>query len=122
MSTSKSAFQDDENYEGSNCKDSDSLSSSSSEEEEFGRIEIQIQADFFLRNMCRRIVGVLVQVGLGKCEPQEVHDYLFVEEKEGGTGDNINCNTKTIDKAHDASVIHEWDETQRTRRTQTTKT
>ena len=42
-------------------------------------VAISIQADFFLTNMCRRIVGLLVQVGLGKLTPDEVADTLGTE-------------------------------------------
>ena len=62
-------------YDSDSSEDSSSLSET---ESKFGRIVIQIQADFFLRNMCRRIVGLLVQVGLGKISPDEVADNLFV--------------------------------------------
>lgn len=37
---------------------------------------IYVHADFFLTNMCRRLVGLLVQVGLGRVTPQRVHDAL----------------------------------------------
>ena len=44
-------------------------------------VTIYIQADFFLTNMCRRLVGLLVQVGLGKISPDQVRETLGTDFK-----------------------------------------
>ena len=42
----------------------------------FGRVRITCEADFFLWNMCRRLVGLLVQVGLHIVTPAQVSKHL----------------------------------------------
>ena len=47
----------------------------------FGRIRIVAEADFFLWNMCRRLVGLLVQVGLHIVTLEEIQKHLGTEFK-----------------------------------------
>jgi tRNA U38,U39,U40 pseudouridine synthase TruA len=35
-------------------------------------VAIRIAGDFFLWNMCRRLAGLLVMVGLGQCSAEDV--------------------------------------------------
>ncbi len=37
-----------------------------------GMIDISVEADGFLRHMVRTIVGTLVDVGKGKCQPEDM--------------------------------------------------
>ncbi|MEO0902462.1 MAG: tRNA pseudouridine(38-40) synthase TruA, partial [Bacteroidota bacterium] len=40
------------------------------------KLVFTISADRFLRNMVRAVVGTLLEVGLGKRKPMEMHDVL----------------------------------------------
>jgi len=44
-------------------------------------IEIWIEADAFLKYMMRNIVGTLVEVGLGRFKPQDVHQLLVTRDR-----------------------------------------
>lgn len=46
-----------------------------------GVIEIEIEADGFLRHMVRTIVGTLVEVGKGKIEPPAVRDIMLARDR-----------------------------------------
>lgn len=46
-----------------------------------GRIYFEITADRFLRNMVRATVGTLIDVGLGKLQPQDVLDILNKKDR-----------------------------------------
>ena len=61
-------------------------------------VTIYIHADFFLTHMCRRIVGLLVQVGLERVTPKQVAQYLFWNESK----DTANKQRRENDD-HDAS-------------------
>jgi tRNA pseudouridine38-40 synthase len=46
-----------------------------------GMVEITLEADGFLRYMVRTIVGTLVEVGRGKCTPQEVATIMTAKDR-----------------------------------------
>ena len=56
-------------------------SKSESEIPPFGELRIIAEADFFLWNMCRRLVGLLVQVGLHSIEISDITKHLGTEVK-----------------------------------------
>ena len=47
-----------------------------------GLVEIRVRGDGFLHNMVRRIVGTLIDIGLGKLEPEAVPTILESKERE----------------------------------------
>lgn len=46
-----------------------------------GLIEIEIEADGFLRHMVRTIVGTMVEVGRGKLKPYNIRDILMAKDR-----------------------------------------
>lgn len=46
-----------------------------------GMIHISVEADGFLRYMVRTIVGTLIDVGRGKCSPEEVSEILAAKDR-----------------------------------------
>ncbi|MBH1940815.1 tRNA pseudouridine(38-40) synthase TruA [Mobilitalea sibirica] len=54
--------------------------------EEEGFINIRIRGNAFLYNMVRRMVGTLIEVGLGKCEPNEIPKIIEAKQR-NQTGD-----------------------------------
>ena len=50
-------------------------------EEREGMITFTVSADRFLRNMVRCMVGTLIEVGLGKMEPEQVKDILQARDR-----------------------------------------
>lgn len=53
-------------------------------EEIDGFIQIRVQGNGFLHNMVRKIIGVLVEIGLGKKEPEDIP--IIIDSKERQVG------------------------------------
>ncbi|MHB8908190.1 MAG: tRNA pseudouridine(38-40) synthase TruA [Syntrophales bacterium] len=57
------------------------ISAISAEKDASGMITISLEADGFLRYMVRTIVGALVDIGRGKCSPEELAGILALKDR-----------------------------------------
>ena len=51
------------------------------DDSENGELKFVITANRFLRNMVRAIVGTMIEIGLGKCQPDDIRRIILAKDR-----------------------------------------